>query len=238
MDANREVNQATFNIPDAVTACYDYENFIKQAQMAIAGPGLLLDIHGQKHLPPGGEWIELGYLLSSKSLNIGKFWRTQTSINHLGKRLCGIESNLDNPCFKDLIRGTNRGLGHFMNVGGLRVVPSPQIPSPGRNLYYTGGFTISKYKDGVDGIQLELPRHLRVSWPKNKLALVSSILCFYRKNYNTNLRIRLPMKCEKIRPAFEETENVALGEKSMTNHLVQNPPFEETEPGYVQSYVI
>ena len=44
----REINQATFNVPDAKKAYHDYTNFINKALSAIPGRGLLLDIHGHE----------------------------------------------------------------------------------------------------------------------------------------------------------------------------------------------
>ena len=235
LDANREVNQAAFGIPDAIIAYNDYTRFIAQAKASVTGPGLLLDIHGQTHKPPGGQWIELGYLLSPQRLYSGQFWKSLTSIRFLGKRLCGTEGNLRNPCFKDLIRGTKRSLGHFMNVVGLRAVPSPEIPFPGNPmLYYKGGYTTEKHgsKQGghIDGIQLELPRELRENWPRDNFALVSSLMCFFVTNYNTELTLKAPLVCPKTRPSFEETENVASFSKSNPySHLRDKPAFEEKE---------
>ena len=48
LDTNREINQATFNVPDAKKAYHDYTNFINKALSAIPGRGLLLDIHGHE----------------------------------------------------------------------------------------------------------------------------------------------------------------------------------------------
>ena len=48
LDTNREINQTTFNVPDAEKAYHDYTNFINKALSAIPGRGLLLDIHGHK----------------------------------------------------------------------------------------------------------------------------------------------------------------------------------------------
>ena len=50
LDVNREIEEATFNISDAIAAYYDYSFFINKAKSSITrhgtGRGLLLDIHG------------------------------------------------------------------------------------------------------------------------------------------------------------------------------------------------
>ena len=200
MDANREINEASLNIPDAITAYNDYTNFIHNAKSAISGPGLLLDIHSQAHKPSGGEWIELGYDITRSRLNSGIFWKTLSTVEKLAINLCGNEPNNNNPCFKDLIRGTRRSLGKFLNVGSLRAVPSPNDPSPGIERYRTGGYTVkthkSKYSGDIDGIQLEFPRSLRENWPNDQDAVVSAILCFYKTNYDTGFPLPPLVNCD------------------------------------------
>ena len=82
LDANREINEATLNIPDAITAYNDYTNFISQAKLAIPGRGFLLDIHGQTHQP---ERTELGYLISKLRLVRKSYNMKYTSIRSLGE---------------------------------------------------------------------------------------------------------------------------------------------------------
>ena len=199
MDANREINEASLNIPDAITAYSDYTNLIHDAKSAISGPGLLLDIHGQAHKTSGGEWIELGYTISRTRLNSGIFWKTLSTVEKLAINLCGSEPNNNNPCFKDLIRGTSKSLGKYLNLGGLRAVPSPNDPSPGTESYLSGGYTVkthgSKYGGDIDAIQLEFPRSLRENWPNDQDAVVSAILCFYKTNYDTSFTLPSSVNC-------------------------------------------
>ena len=46
LDCNREINQATLNIPDAIQVYRDFVGFIAKARLAISGRGLLLDVYG------------------------------------------------------------------------------------------------------------------------------------------------------------------------------------------------
>ena len=181
LDVNREINAATFHVPDAVKVYQDYFNFINKAKSAIRGRGLLLDIHGQEH---NLERVELGYLLRGSQLNKDVFSVEKTSIRNLGKYWCGRHTS----CLKDFIRG-NRSLGHFMNQEGLRTLPSPQEPAPNKTSYFTGGYTVkwygSRFGGDIDAIQMEFPIQLRtkVGWTNARSRVVRAILHFLKLNY-------------------------------------------------------
>lgn len=182
LDANREISEATFNVSDAMKAYQDYSNFICKARSAIPGRGLLLDIHGSADPE---KRTQLGYLVPSKHLDSENYNKDVTSIRSLGTRWCGD----DNDCFKNFICG-NRSLGHFMNLEGLRAVPSPEDKKvkPDLPRYFPGGFTVQTYgsRDGgdIDGIQMEFSRKIRLRWGENtRNRIVNAILCFYRLNY-------------------------------------------------------
>lgn len=185
LDTNREINQATFNVPDAKKAYHNYTNFINKALSAIPGRGLLLDIHGHGHKI---QRTELGYLIYGSRLNSGYFDLNDSSIRSLGDVICGN----DNACFKNLIRG-NRSLGHFMNQEGLSAVPSPQEPGPLTGAYFSGGFTVKEYgsKDEgvIDAIQMEFPRELRkkAAWENSRQKVATAILEFFRLNYGNDV---------------------------------------------------
>ncbi|XP_022783766.1 uncharacterized protein LOC111324472 [Stylophora pistillata] len=187
LDANREINEATLNVPDAITAYNDYANFISQAKLAISGSGsgrgFLLDIHGQTHQPPR---TELGYLISKSKLVQKSYNVVGTSIRNLGEYWCGS----NNACFQDFVQG-NRSLGYFVNQEGLAAVPSPLDEDPNGEKFFSGGYTTRVHgsKDGgnIDAIQLELPRELRFEWNRNvalQNALANAIVKFYQLNYD------------------------------------------------------
>ena len=164
LDGNREINEATFNVPDAITAYQDYTNFIGKAKLAISGRGLLLDIHGQAHKP---ERTELGYLISKIKLVVRSYSIQSSSIRSLGEFWCGSDS----ACFQDFVQG-NRSLGHFMNQEELDAVPSPEDEDPNGESYFSGGYTTKTYgsRDGgdIDAIQLEFPKGFRLGWGNNE----------------------------------------------------------------------
>ena len=205
LDANREINEATFNVPDAKRAYKDYHGFIKKARDAIGHHGLILDIHGQGHKPCLGERTELGYLIPRRLLNSGKYSYSMTSVRELYKTNCGgfwRKSNRDK-CFRELISGYT-SLGFYMNIASLPAVPSPFMEKPGtkEDGYFPGGFTVQTYgsKSGgeVDAIQMEFPNGLRSQLAKNmkknecsrkvRDKVVFAILCFFKKNYNYSPR--------------------------------------------------
>ena len=57
-------------------------------------------------------------------------------------------------------------LGALFEAAGYRAVPSPRQPSPGKDLYFRGGYTAQVHgsRDGgvVDAIQLEFPGEIRI----------------------------------------------------------------------------
>ncbi|KAJ7386625.1 hypothetical protein OS493_008776 [Desmophyllum pertusum] len=184
LDASRDIHEATFLIPDAIIAYQDYNNFISQARSAITGRGLLLDIHGQSHLP---ERTELGYLISRNNLNNGRYSVEQTSIRSLGERWCGTNK----ACFKELILG-DRSLGYFMNQQGLQAVPSPQNKKPNKAKYYRGGYTAKKYgsrdRGDIDAIQMEFPTTFRKRWgTDSENRVVRAIFSFLNQSYYQDL---------------------------------------------------
>ena len=145
LDAKREINEATFNVPDVEKAFQDYHKFIRKARSVISGAGFFV------------ERTELGYLIYSRYLNSENYREDQTSIKSLGTNWCGN----DNACFKGFISG-KRSLGYFINLQRLAAVPSPKTKKPKRNKYFSGGYIVKTYgsRDGgdIDGIQMEFPK--------------------------------------------------------------------------------
>lgn len=161
LDANRERDEATFGVSQAVQAYQAYGDFIQQAKDTFDDIGILFDIHGQTHtLADGSEWTEIGYVLCRTKLNTGVFEASDASIKNLGLRQCGRSES----CFRALIRGS-QSFGGFLEQEGYQCVPSPSHPSPRSESYFTGGHTVktygSKCSGKVDAIQLEIPRYQR-----------------------------------------------------------------------------
>ena len=119
----------------------------------------------------------LGYLLQEKELlatskRIDMAVLKNASIQALSRRV-PVPPN-------ELLRG-NQSFGHLMSRGhnDVRVIPSPDYPAPFTNsVYYRGGYTTQTYhtnasQDGLDVIQIELPRHMRFTNSEQELAAVA-----------------------------------------------------------------
>ena len=186
LDCNREINQATLNIPDAIQVYRDFMGFIAKARSAISGRGLLLDVHGYERKKL--EWIQLGYFIERSNLDRDDCRIQGSSVRNLGKFWCGS----DNYCFKDFIH-VNRSLGHLLNQEGLQALPSPQEKTPKGNDYFHGGYIIEKYgsRNGgeIDAIQIEFPKKLRFGWGSDlKRRVVRAMLRFLKLNYVLHVR--------------------------------------------------
>jgi hypothetical protein len=101
--------------------------------------------------------VELGYLLTGSDLNRSDAalnqprFREQSSIRTLARR---VELS-----FADIVRGPE-SLGGFLSEERITTVPSPIIPDPGGEPFFSGGFSTRRHGslDGsvIDGVQIEL----------------------------------------------------------------------------------
>ncbi|CAO3606702.1 unnamed protein product [Mucor fragilis] len=121
--------------------------------------GLLVDIHGHTH---SSGRIELGYLLSPDDLRSDRVRLDQailekSSIQSLAKRRLKItEPHRFLALFGDSIIESS--------ANQISVLPSSTLPSPPDADYFVGGFTTQHYHNywnGLDAIQVEIPKHLR-----------------------------------------------------------------------------
>ncbi|KAK9763197.1 hypothetical protein K7432_010355 [Basidiobolus ranarum] len=105
------------------------------------------------------KWIELGYLVHGNELDtLDKYSNTASTIGRTSS-LRGLNTHGSN--FLDLIRGPN-SLGGLFEKKSYKAVPSPSIPSPNGGLYYRGGYCLQRHtSQSIDGVQIELPAHLR-----------------------------------------------------------------------------
>ncbi len=156
LDANREIVEAAQKDAQAELAWKEYHDFIERARADVNeqyGAGLYVDLHGQSHPE---NWIEWGYTISGESLSDPKSSGT-SSIDHL---LRNSELSLS-----ELLRGPT-SLGARAQELGYASVPSPAHPDPDGGHYFSGGYSTRRHgsKSGgtIDGVQLELPRRLRM----------------------------------------------------------------------------
>ncbi|MYK68813.1 MAG: hypothetical protein F4020_04430 [Gammaproteobacteria bacterium] len=118
------------------------------------GRGFYVDLHGHSHPTPR---VELGYLLtgsdlsrSDAQLNAPRF-PEQSSIRSLARRV--------DLSFADIVRGPE-SLGALLFGERVTTVPSPLIPDPHGEPFFSGGYSTRRHGslDGgvIDGVQIEL----------------------------------------------------------------------------------
>lgn len=153
VDMNRFIDEGTFNIRESMHAWMRYHFYLKHAQeLIIRNPwnmhskGLLLDLHSQEHEE---NWIELGYLITSRQLAKGKYSLNTSS---LSSSLAKLFSS------KELITG-EKSLGYFLMKYPYHATPSPMFPSPSEQSYYEWGYTIEEYgrMGNFSAIMIESP---------------------------------------------------------------------------------
>lgn len=177
VDMNRFIDQATFSMEENMHAWIRYHFYIKYArelivqnQNNIHGKGFLFDLHSQEHQE---NWVELGYLISSRQLARKKYSLNSSSLSSdLTRRYSSQE----------LIIG-EKSLGYFLMKYGYPVTPSPLYPSPSKQSYYEWGYIIEEYgrTGNFSAMMIESPaRELR---NRTKLYLYSKALALAMKEY-------------------------------------------------------
>jgi hypothetical protein len=160
LDPNREIKEAAQGNPGAELAWREFHADIEEAlaaAVAAHGFAFLIDVHGHAH--PIAR-IELGYGLGAAQLNQSdaKFDQSDfaaiSTLADLHARFGGSGATL--------IRGP-RSLGDFFSDRGIRAVPSPKDPQPGKNPFFAGGYIVVHHAGGVktpkvDGVQIETYR--------------------------------------------------------------------------------
>ena len=157
LDPNREIVEAAQRSEFAEQAWREYHRFIAVARARVAerhGRGLYVDLHGHSHPVPR---VELGYLLTGNDLsrvdsqlNAPRF-PEKSSIRSLARRV-------ELP-FAELVRGSE-SLGALLSRERVTTVPSPLIPDPHGEPFFSGGYSTRRHGSlgggVIDGVQLEL----------------------------------------------------------------------------------
>ena len=156
VDCNREIDVGAMSNVWAMVAWNEFQNYILAAKTAVSnqyGKGFYLDMHGHGHTL---QRLELGYLLSATQLGYSDttlnstYYENQSSIRTLSQ-----QSPLT---FPQLLRGTN-SFGALIDAEGYPAVPSPDIPNPGTDPYYNGGYNTDQHTSvhggTISGLQIE-----------------------------------------------------------------------------------
>lgn len=182
LDANRELFDAAQDDPIATVAWQEFHDFIDSAQHTIereSGISFYIDLHGHRHT---WQVVELGYLLVSSQLMMSEAQldslaaQPVTSFGYFSKRN-GLSSSR-------LIRG-DLSFGLQLQKNGIASVPSPAIPRPDGNPYFSGGYNLEQHSAFSGrkawGIQVELPTGIREDDSRRSAfasAFVKSVLGF------------------------------------------------------------
>jgi hypothetical protein len=195
LDPNRELEEASQGDPIAVAAWHRFHDSAQKAcdsVMKKSGMGLLLDIHGHRHLD---QRVELGYLVTGDmlkhldaELNADAALIAATSIRDLDKR--------SPQSFAELLRGP-QSLGGLLEFQGFRCLPSPSKASPGfMASYFSGVYDIAAHgsRSGgtVSAIQVECPWNNVRDLPENQhrfaMALATSLGLYFEVHFGRKLK--------------------------------------------------
>ncbi|ORX91229.1 hypothetical protein K493DRAFT_409435 [Basidiobolus meristosporus CBS 931.73] len=158
VDVNRDIHEYPFSSSEAAHTWLEYHRLVEIATKQVErsfGRGLYIDLHGQKHPE---KWIELGYLVHASDLDRLNEHSASGTVSQ-SSSLRGLSGRRNH--FLDLIRGPN-SLGGLFERKAYKTVPSPSIPSPNGGQYYRGGYCLQRHTSlSIDGVQIELPAHLR-----------------------------------------------------------------------------
>ncbi|CAF0927283.1 unnamed protein product [Rotaria sordida] len=152
IDFNREMNEATFNHPEAIKSYRSYHDYLEEAIATIErkfhGQGLLLDVHQHAQ----GNYTMVGILLTGAKLNRNEL--SSTSIELLIQSSCSQNRS-------ECIRGS-KAFGTFMESKELGIAYSSlNNPKPGNKTFYSGGFITKNYISRINAIQAELSYVMR-----------------------------------------------------------------------------
>lgn len=195
LDPNRDLEEAAQGDPTAIAAWQRFHDCAQKAcdsVMKKSGLGLLLDIHGHRHLE---QRVELGYLVkgdilkrSDEELNADAALIASTCIRDLDKR--------SPQSFSELLRGP-QSLGGLLEFRGFRSLPSPARPSPGfMASYFSGVYDVaahgSRRGGTVSAIQVECPWNNVRDTPENQrrfaVALADSLGVYFEVHFGRKLK--------------------------------------------------
>lgn len=195
LDPNRDLEEAAQGDPTAIAAWHRFHDSAQKAcgsVMKKSGMGLLLDIHGHRHLD---QRVELGYLIkadilkqSDAELNADAALIASTSIRELDKR--------SPRSFAELVRGT-QSLGGLLEYRGFRCIPSPSKANPAFLAgYFSGAYDVTAHGSSAGGtvsaIQVECPWNNVRDTPEHQhrfaIALADSLGAYFEIHFGRKLK--------------------------------------------------
>ncbi len=195
LDPNRDIKEAAQGEPTAEAAWHRFHENAQTACDSVMqkhGYGLLLDIHGHRHID---QRVELGYLIKGEplkatdtELNADAALIASTSIRDLDKR--------SPQSFAELVRGP-QSLGGLLEARGFRSLPSTTKSYPALMAgYFSGAYDITAHgsRDGgtVSAIQVECPWNNLRDRPENQRrfakALAESLGVYFELHFGRMLK--------------------------------------------------
>ena len=195
LDPNRELEEAAQGDPIAIAAWHRFHDSTQKAcdtVMKKSGMGLLLDIHGHRHLD---QRVELGYLIkgdvlkhTDAELNADAALIASTCIRDLDKR--------SPQTFAELVRGP-QSLGGLLEFRGFRCLPSPSKANPTFMAgYFSGVYDVAAHGSRSSGtlsaIQVECPWNNVRDVPENQrrfaIALADSLGVYFEVHFGRKLK--------------------------------------------------
>ena len=195
LDPNRDLEEAAQGDPIAIAAWHRFHDSAQKACDSVMkknGMGLLLDIHGHRHLD---QRVELGYLVkgdmlkhSDAELDADAALIASTSIRDLDKR--------SPQSFAELLRGP-QSLGGLLEFRGFRCLPSPSKANPTFMAgYFSGVYDVAAHgsRNGgtVSAIQVECPWNNLRDTPEHQrrfaVALADSLGVYFEIHFGRKLK--------------------------------------------------
>ena len=191
LDPNRAIKIAAQGDSLAEIAYNEFHNFIEIAEKDVEekwGTGLYIDIHDHDHKT---HLYELGYLLEGGLLSFSDadlddpLFMEKSSLKNLAKK---------SPYkFSEILRG-DVSFGAYLSQHGYNVVPSPSIPSPGTDYFYSGGYNTQVHgtpTPNFNGFQIELPwddvPDSEIDVKKFSTDFMNAVIEFMKTHYNLDL---------------------------------------------------
>ncbi|WP_141731382.1 N-formylglutamate amidohydrolase [Oligoflexus tunisiensis] len=157
LNANRtKTNELSYGNPAADRAWDEYHAFIEDAKAWVTsscGRGHYFDFHTNGH---ADKWVELGIALDRSDLQLADdAFNTKALVSKSTLRHLAQNSALS---LAEIVRGP-RSLGGLLAAEGIKVVPSPAFPDPGKGGYFNGGYNVRRHGSTlggvIDGTQIE-----------------------------------------------------------------------------------
>lgn len=157
LDPNRTLSEGACGDNEAEIAWDEYHDFIDVAKSRVLsdhGRGWFTDIHGHGHTL---QRLEIGYLLEASDLALGD-GTLDGSSSYENESSFQVFSENTTVSFSRLLRG-HTSLGTLMAAAGYPSVPSVDIPGPGSDPYFTGGYSLQQHgcagSGNICGLQIE-----------------------------------------------------------------------------------